>query len=111
MSGIYNSKDDGFSFSRKKESNIYKGTNNDFDFRKSGSTGIYAPSRNSFDFKRSGQAYDKDQTYPSAAKRTQRAAGGAVTQPAMPMGPTAAPNAMGMGDERNQSNLPFKNMQ
>lgn len=105
MSNIYSTKDEGFSFSKKKESNLYRGTNNDFDFKKSGSTGVYAPSRNSFDFKRSGPTVDRDQPYPSRARK---AAGGAVTQPTMPQGPR---QASPLGDARNFGNLPFKPVQ
>lgn len=93
MSGIYHSKDSGFSFSKNAESKLYKGTSNNFDFRKDSPTGIYRPSRNSFDFQRSGNP------------REAKAAGGAVTQPAMPKGP----NSQMQTDSRNANNLPFRN--
>jgi hypothetical protein len=98
MPKIYNVDDNGFSFKKAGQTKIYHDTNNGFDFRKSGSTGTYGPSRNSFDFKRTGQ--------PSGYE-VKRASGGAVTQAAMPAGPTASNPQM--NNPRNTANLPTFN--
>ena len=104
MPKIYDIQDNGFAFKKASNSNLYHDTEKGFDFKRSNQSGLYSPSRNGFDFKRSGQPVGHE--LKRGNNEIRKAAGGAVTQAAMPAGPNQG-NQMTPNNSRNNGNLPY----